>query len=220
MPVGGSLLRRAVLLRVLALSATHGVGHPVKPLSDLRRARARSAQIGGPDCISQSFQVSTYSGEPFTSKRARNLLAKSDCSFAEGDEVAEDRPQVPFIFFGEAFAGVREGLARAGAGAHGAIFGPSCETEGERPSADAGEEVVLCIASEIMRRDFGDAAFVHVPGRDFASADEFAQPGGGFRVVFVVVVHKSERAPANHAPEPTSLLAIKTAHLHLTLVPL
>ena len=43
------------------------VGHPVKPLSDMRRALARSAQIGGPDCITQSFQVSTYSGEPVTS---------------------------------------------------------------------------------------------------------------------------------------------------------
>jgi len=42
------------------------------------RARARSAQIGGPDCISQRFQVNSYSGEPFTSSTASNLLAKND----------------------------------------------------------------------------------------------------------------------------------------------
>jgi hypothetical protein len=41
-----------------------GVGHPVQALPDVRRADARSAQIGGPDGISQCFQVSTYSGEP------------------------------------------------------------------------------------------------------------------------------------------------------------
>jgi hypothetical protein len=31
------------------------VGHPEQPLSDVRRADARSAQIGGPDCISHAF---------------------------------------------------------------------------------------------------------------------------------------------------------------------
>lgn len=53
-----------------------GVGTPINPLADLRRADARSAQIGGPDCISTSFQVSTNSGEPFVSIAVRNLLSK------------------------------------------------------------------------------------------------------------------------------------------------
>jgi len=70
----------------LLSSFATGVGHPPKPLSDMRAAdrdpspleriifeikpsfgflaRARSAQIGGPDSISHCFQVSTYSGEP------------------------------------------------------------------------------------------------------------------------------------------------------------
>jgi hypothetical protein len=48
---------------------TFGVGHPAsghpeEPLADVRRADARSAQIGGPDGIAQAFQVSAYSGEP------------------------------------------------------------------------------------------------------------------------------------------------------------
>lgn len=55
-----------------------GVGHPPQPLSDVRRADARSAQIGAPDSISQSFQVSTYSGEPRPSSLARNLLSSDD----------------------------------------------------------------------------------------------------------------------------------------------
>ena len=41
-----------------------GVGHPPQSLPDMRRADARSAQIGGPDCIGQLFQVSAYSVEP------------------------------------------------------------------------------------------------------------------------------------------------------------
>jgi hypothetical protein len=63
-----------------------GVGHPEQALSDMRRTRARSAQIGGPDGISQMLQVSAYSGEPFTSVSARNLLAKDHSRRALGDE--------------------------------------------------------------------------------------------------------------------------------------
>jgi len=54
-----------------------GVGTPINPLADLGRADARSAQIGGPDCISTSFQVSTNSGEPLESIDVRNLLSKA-----------------------------------------------------------------------------------------------------------------------------------------------
>jgi hypothetical protein len=55
-----------------------GVGHPPEPLPDVRGADARSAQIGGPDCISQVFQVNTNSAEPRPAKRACNLLASDD----------------------------------------------------------------------------------------------------------------------------------------------
>jgi hypothetical protein len=53
-----------------------GVGHPPQPLSDVRRADARSAQIGSRCGISHAFQVSEYSGEPVASSLACNLLAK------------------------------------------------------------------------------------------------------------------------------------------------
>jgi len=65
----GFLLFFVVLLAV-------GVGHPIQPLSDVRRADARSAQIGSRCGISHVFQVSEHSGEPFTSSATCNLFAK------------------------------------------------------------------------------------------------------------------------------------------------
>ena len=65
-----------------AKSAASGVGQPdcgeVETLSDVRRADARSAQIGGPDSIAHIFQVNANSSEPFTPILARNLLSKDD----------------------------------------------------------------------------------------------------------------------------------------------
>lgn len=50
----------------MALNAVpSGVGHPEQPLPDVRRADARSAQIGSPDGIAHRFQINSYSGEPF-----------------------------------------------------------------------------------------------------------------------------------------------------------
>jgi hypothetical protein len=74
-----------------------GVGHPEDTLSDMRRARARSAQIGTPDCISQCFQVSTYSGEPFTSILARNLLSNDRWRAALLNETQELGPQMTLV---------------------------------------------------------------------------------------------------------------------------
>jgi hypothetical protein len=77
----------------------HGVGQPdeVKPLSNVRRTDARSAQIGGPDCISQCFHFSSYTGEPVPAVSTRNLLSKDDWRAALADEVAEHWPQVSLV---------------------------------------------------------------------------------------------------------------------------
>jgi len=69
-----------------------GVGHPEKPLPPVRRADARSAQIGSPAGISQIFQVKANSGEPFAPIRARNLLSKDRCRSALGDETVKSGP--------------------------------------------------------------------------------------------------------------------------------
>lgn len=102
----------AVLLCPAALFALSsvGVGHPVQPLSDVRRTDARSAQIGGPDGISHCLQVSAYSGEPFSASSARNLLSKHDWRAALADEPEELRPQVPFVGFSAPLARDGEGL--------------------------------------------------------------------------------------------------------------
>jgi hypothetical protein len=90
-----------------------GVGHPEQPLPDVRRPDARSAQIGGPDGISQCFQVSTYNGEPFPSSLARNLLSKDRCRLALSDKSQELGPEVPVVVEAFAFACCRERLAGA-----------------------------------------------------------------------------------------------------------
>jgi len=163
------------------------VGHPEESLSDVRRPDARSAQIGGPDGIAQSFQVSAYSGEPCAASRARNLFAKCDCSFAEGDEVAEDGPEVALVFFAETFARAGEWLAGAGTCPNRSRVGPAGEPQGKGPTTDAGEEVLLGVTGDFMGADVGDAALVDITGRDVAGADEFAEPCRGAAVVFVVV---------------------------------
>tara|TARA_Y100000310_G_scaffold253379_1_gene260231 strand:- start:541 stop:834 length:294 start_codon:yes stop_codon:yes gene_type:complete len=78
--------------RSLPNSVSVGVAHPPQPLPDVRRADARSAEIGGPDFISQHFQVRPYSGEPFTSKLRCNLLSNDDWRSALGDEPAKSGP--------------------------------------------------------------------------------------------------------------------------------
>jgi hypothetical protein len=68
----------------------------------MRGADARSAQIGGPDSISQCFQVSAYSREPYAAILARNLLSKDDWREALSNEASEDRLEVSFIGFSPA----------------------------------------------------------------------------------------------------------------------
>ena len=73
---------RAVARREPFPSDSVGLGHPVETLADVRRTDARSAQIGGPDSISQCFQVSAYSGEEFRSKRFLRFASSRSCNDA------------------------------------------------------------------------------------------------------------------------------------------
>ena len=91
-------------------SRVDGVAQPVKPLADVRCAFARSAQIGGPDGISHSFQVNANSGEPFTSIAARNLFAKDHCRAALGDELEKSGPDVALVGMSSALADARKRL--------------------------------------------------------------------------------------------------------------
>ena len=164
-----------------------GVGHPIKPLTDMGRADARSAQIGGPAGISQCFQISAYSGEPFTSIRIRNLFSKRNCRAALGDEAVKSGPQMSLIGMALALSRARKRLTRTGAGPGVPIIAPSGEPEGERPSTESREEMGLGITAEIVGLHVNDAALVNVAGRDVTSLDEVAEPLRCIGVNLVVI---------------------------------
>jgi hypothetical protein len=110
-------------------SCVQGIGHPVEPLSDVRRADARSAEIGSPCGVARGFQVSAYKVEPLKAVFARNLLAKDDWRAALADEPVERGPKVPLVSKPSTFASRGEGLAGAGAGPDGSIVGPACQAQ-------------------------------------------------------------------------------------------
>jgi hypothetical protein len=124
-----------------------GVGHEdgseVQPLPDVRGADARSAQIGRPNGVARTFQVSANSVEPREAVRACNLFAKDDWRAALADEPEPLGPQVAVVGNSGAATGHREGLTGTRAGPHGAVVRPPGEAEGVGPGAKSGEGVKL-----------------------------------------------------------------------------
>ena len=94
---------------------------------------------------------------------------------------------MPVVSKPSSFACRAERLARAGPGPDGLVVRPSREAQCERPSADSGEKVVLVVPAEFFWRDISDISFIDIAVCDMPFPDEFAQPGGCARVVFVVV---------------------------------
>jgi hypothetical protein len=82
----------------------------------MRRADARSAQIAGPDFISQCFQVSSYSREPNAAILACNLLSKDNWRLALFNEISSVRPEMAFIVNSFSFTGDRKWLTGKGSG--------------------------------------------------------------------------------------------------------
>jgi hypothetical protein len=153
----------------------------------LRRRNSRSAQIGGPAGISICFQVSTYSGEPFSPILARNLFSKDSCRAALGDEAVKSGPEVSFVDMTLSLSRDRKRLTWTWPGPYGLVVIPSGETEGGAPAANAGEEMGLCVASEVVGWHVNDWALVNVSGSDVSSSDEVAQPLCGIGINFVVI---------------------------------
>src|SRR5271166_3886292 len=127
------------------------VRDPKQPLSDMGRARARSAQIGGPDGISQLFQVSAYSGEPFTSILARNLLSKDRCRAALGDEAVKSGPEVSFVGMTFSLSCARKRLTGTASGKH-LPAPPICAVERKIPSGDACETMNSVVSDDLIWR--------------------------------------------------------------------
>tara|TARA_R110000744_G_scaffold303459_1_gene412134 strand:- start:28 stop:459 length:432 start_codon:yes stop_codon:yes gene_type:complete len=138
------------------LFCSFGVGHPPNSLPDVRCARARSAQIGGPDSISCVFQISAYSAEPFPAILARNLFSKDRWRSALGDEFVKSGPEVSFVFMAFSLSRARKRLTGTGAGPDGSVFGPSSKLEGVGPAADSGEEVALSEPDKIGPPNIGN----------------------------------------------------------------
>lgn len=86
-----------------ARGLVHPTSDPEQPLSDVRRADAASRQIGCPDGIARFLQIIAYSGEPFVSSTACNLLAKTRCRLALADEPKRVGPEMAGVFFALAF---------------------------------------------------------------------------------------------------------------------
>jgi hypothetical protein len=150
-------------------------------------ADARSAEIDRPAGVTRSFQVSLYKVEPSEAVAARNLLAKDDERAALADEPVEGGPKVPLVSKPAALACRAERLAWAGSGPDQPVVGPSGSPKSVGPDADAGEEMMLAVTGELARFDIAYVSLVHVAGRNHAGCDQLPQPGGGERIVLVVV---------------------------------
>jgi hypothetical protein len=121
----------------------------------MRRADARSAQIGSRPGISHAFQVSEHSGEPFSPSAACNLLAKDDCRSALRNEAEEGGPEMPLVGCSLSFAGDAEGLAGAASGPDGLVVRPSCELKRPAPASDSCEKVTLRVVFKIHWLNIG-----------------------------------------------------------------
>jgi hypothetical protein len=168
-------------------SLAWGVCQKEKPLPDVRRADARSAQIGGPDRISQRLQVSANSGEPLAAKTTRNLFSKECWRTALGENSEEMRPEVPIIGKSLLASGAGERLARAGARIDRTIVRPTGEPQGIRPAADSREPVPLAESTHFACRDLLNRSFIYLSVRDQSVAYQVSEPLGCEGVDFVVV---------------------------------
>jgi hypothetical protein len=167
-------------------SVVVGVDHPVAAVSDVRRADARRRERDGPESVAQGFHVSAYKVDPRVDSLCRNLLSKDDCRAALADEVVPGRPEVPLVSKSSAFASRAERLTRARPSPNRSIVWPSCKTKSSGPDPDAGEEVALGVAVDLMGFDVFDASLVDHARCDVARCDQVAEPLRGVGVDLVV----------------------------------
>jgi hypothetical protein len=141
-----------------------GVGQanskPVQSLAGVRRRKARSRNIDGPHGITTRFQVRTNSGEPSQSIAARHLFANADWREALADESQGFGPEVARIVFAFPLSRLGEGLTRAGEGPNRLSCGPAGESEGGRPTTDAGKEMGLLVSGKVSGFDGVNASTV------------------------------------------------------------
>jgi|ERR1700722_3929601 len=153
----------------------------------MRRADARSAQIDRPNGVVRVFQIRLNKVEPLQSKLARNLLSKDNWRLALRDELEPCRPEMPLIIKAACKACRGERLARTAASPNFLIIGNICESERNRPAADAGKKMALGVGGEFIRLDIPDVTLVDVAWSDVGICDEVAQPPSAVWVDLIVV---------------------------------
>lgn len=139
--------------RALAViqSPASALGDEPDAVTAMWRVDGTSRDNDRPPGVSDAFQVSEHSVEPTLANRCRNLLSHDDSGPSGTDETKEVGPQVPIIVGAALLSCDTERLARRGAGPQLAVIGPAGESGGECPSADAGEEMALRVACEVIR---------------------------------------------------------------------
>jgi hypothetical protein len=116
---------------------------------------------------------------------------------------------MPLVLKPSAFTCRAERLARAAASPHGSITRPSGKVKGVGPAPDPSEKVTLGVSAQFIRGYVLDASFVNVAGRDQVGPDQFANPGCGVRVDFVVV---NAQVPPPHTAPPYRAVSIARCH--------
>lgn len=167
-------------------SCARAVGNEVKPLSEVRRADPRSAQIGRPDGVTHSFQVSRYSVEPRPSSRARNLLSKDDRRATLADEPEPCGPEVSLVPRSLAPSGNAEGLAGTAPGPNRDSSRPLGELECVLPETNSGEGVEASTASCVVCREVADVLLDDSASGEVPGGDESSKPRAGVSVEVVV----------------------------------
>jgi len=84
-------------------------------------------------------------------------------------------------------AGCAEGLAGTASCPNRSVVGPSGKPQGERPSADAGEEMTLAVASKVIGPHVNDRSLVNIPLRNVSCGDKIAEPLCGIGIDLVVI---------------------------------
>jgi len=176
-----------------------GVGHEPQPLSDVRRADARSANIARPDGVTRVFHVSVYKVEPSEAVFARNLLSKNDWRAALADEVGPHGPQVALVVEAFSFACAGEWLTGTRSRPDLSIVSPPSQSERMTPDADSGEKMALSIPGKVICSNIRNAPFIHIARRNQPGFNQVAQPLRRVRVEFVVVgAHAALLCPSAH----------------------
>lgn len=122
----------------------------------MRSADAASWEYGRPAGVALALQISENKVEPAPSNRRLNLLSKDSWRAALREERKPRRPQVTLVIGRLALTGGREWLAGATSCPNRSIIGPSGKSERVGPSANAGEEMGLLVASEVVGSHVND----------------------------------------------------------------